>query len=306
MTFAVNARYQKKIDQTAAGAVIVPRSAEGLMGNLLLVDHPHFAFLQIQKLFLPTPQAVADISAHAFIADDISHGKNIQVGPGAIIETGVQLGDRVHIASGVFIGAGSKIGDDTTIHPNVSILPRCIIGKRVMINAGTVIGSDGFGFIPHEGVYHKIPHLGIVQIDDDVEIGAVNAIDRGTFGCTWIQKGVKTDNLVHVAHNVTVGENTLLVAQVGISGSTSIGKGAILAGQVGVSGHIEIGDNVTIGAQSGIAKSIPAGKVVSGSPEMPHRVWLKVQRILPKLPQLKKKLSAMEKRLAKIEIALKG
>jgi UDP-3-O-[3-hydroxymyristoyl] glucosamine N-acyltransferase len=306
VTFAANRRYLNKIDQTAAGAVIVPRGTEGLTGNLLLVDHPQFAFLQVLKLFLPAPRAVDNISPRAVIADDVVYGKQVQIGPCAVIEKGVQLGDRIKIAAGVFIVAECKIGDDTVIHPNASILSRSHIGKRVMIHSGTVIGSDGFGFVTYEGVSHKIPHLGIVQIDDDVEIGAGNTIDRATFGRTWIQKGVKTDNLVHVAHNVTVGENTLLVAQVGISGSTTIGSGAILAGQAGVSGHLKIGDHVTIGPQSGIAKSIPSGEVVSGSPEMPHRLWLKVQRILPKLPQLKKKIAALEKRLAKIESALKG
>ena len=149
--------------------------------------------------------------------------------------------------------------------------------------------------------YHKIPHTGIVQIDDDVEIGALNAIDRATFGRTWIQRGVKTDNLVHVAHNVTVGEDTLLVAQVGIAGSAVIGRHAVLAGQAGITGHITIGDNAVVGPQAGVGRPVPDGEVVSGSPEMPHKLWLRVQRIIPGLPELKKKLSELEKRLKKVE-----
>ena len=183
------------------------------------------------------------------------------------------------------------------IFPNVTILERCRIGNRVTIQSGTVIGADGFGYTPDGSRYHKIPHLGIVQIDDDVEIGACNTIDRARFGRTWICRGVKTDNLVHVAHNVTVGEDTVLVAQVGISGSVTIGRHAILAGQAGVSGHLEIGDNAIIGPQAGIAKSISKGQIVSGSPEMPHRLWLRVQRIIPQLPEMKKKIAALEARL---------
>jgi UDP-3-O-[3-hydroxymyristoyl] glucosamine N-acyltransferase len=201
----------------------------------------------------------------------------------------------------VVIEADVVLGDDVEIYPNVTIRERCRIGSRVTIHPGTVIGGDGFGFSPDGKRYHKIPHTGIVQIDDDVEIGALNAIDRGTFGRTWIQRGVKTDNLVHVAHNVTVGEDTLLVAQVGIAGSATIGRHAILAGQAGVTGHLTIGDNAVVGPQAGIARSVPEGEVVSGSPEMPHKQWLRVQRILPGLPEIKKQISELEKRISKVE-----
>ena len=149
--------------------------------------------------------------------------------------------------------------------------------------------------------YYKIPQTGIVQIDDDVEIGAGNTIDRATFGKTWIKQGVKTDNLVHVAHNVTVGENTILIAQVGISGSVTIGKHVILAGQAGVSGHLTIGDGATVGPRAGISKSVPDGEIVSGAPELPHKLWLRVQGVIPRLPELKKKLKEVEKRIKKIE-----
>ena len=175
----------------------------------------------------------------------------------------------------------------------------------MIIHSGTVIGSDGFGFAPDGTTYHKIPHTGIVQIDDDVEIGANNAIDRGTFGKTHIGRGVKTDNLVHLAHNVTVGENTVLVAQVGISGSVKIGKHAILAGQAGVAGHLTIGDNATVGPKTGVGKPVPDGQVVSaGIPEMPHRLWLRVVRTIPKLPDISKRLLGLEKRLKNIEAKL--
>jgi UDP-3-O-[3-hydroxymyristoyl] glucosamine N-acyltransferase len=218
-----------------------------------------------------------------------------------VIGNHVRIGRRASIYPGVVIGDHVSIGDDVRLYPNVTILERCRLGERVTIHAGTVIGSDGFGFAPDGDIYHKIPHDGIVQIDDDVEIGANNTIDRGTFGKTHIQCGVKTDNLVHIAHNVTVGENTVLVAQVGISGSTSLGRHVVMAGQVGVAGHIHIGDGVMIGGQSGIASDVPAGEIMSGSVAMPHKTWLKVQRIMPRLPELKRQLVDMEKRLQRLE-----
>jgi UDP-3-O-[3-hydroxymyristoyl] glucosamine N-acyltransferase len=194
------------------------------------------------------------------------------------------------------------VGDDVVIYPNVTILERCIIGNRVIIHAGTVIGSDGFGFAPDGNCYHKIPHTGIVQIDDDVEIGANNTIDRATFGKTHIGRGVKTDNLVQIAHNVRVGENTVLVAQVGISGSVTIGKNAVLAGQAGVAGHLTIGDGATVGPQTGVVKPVPDGQIVSsGIPQMPHKIWLRVQRLIPKLPEFSKRLSGLEKRFKRLE-----
>ena len=202
------------------------------------------------------------------------------------------------------IGDDVEIGDDTEVFPNVTIFERCKIGNRVIIHSGTVIGSDGFGFAPDGEAYYKIPQIGIVQIDDDVEIGACNTIDRASFGKTWIQKGVKTDNLVQIAHNVIVGENSILVAQVGISGSATIGRHAIIAGQAGISGHLSIGDGVIIGPQSGVVRSVPNGKVVSGAPERPHRQHVRIQHIITRLPQIKKKLDTLEKRLNTLEEAL--
>jgi UDP-3-O-[3-hydroxymyristoyl] glucosamine N-acyltransferase len=219
-----------------------------------------------------------------------------------VIGRQVTVGDQVWLHPGVVIGDRVAIGNDVIIHPNVTIQAGTVIGSRVIIHSGTVIGSDGFGFAPDGTVYHKIPHTGIVQIDDDVEIGANNTIDRGTFGQTRIGKGVKTDNLVHVAHNVTVGENTVLVAQVGISGSVTIGKNAVLAGQAGVAGHLTIGDHATVGPQTGVGKSVPDGQIVSaGIPEMPHRLWLRVVRTIPRLPDISKRLRGLEKRFKKIE-----
>lgn len=301
ITFARDAKFLKALDKTNAGAAIVPRQVQHSPKDIIRVDNPPLAFAKALELLYPAPKQKTGISSRAYIGENFGFGQDISIAPLAVIQDNVTLGDRVTVHSGVVIGDDVVIGNATVIYPNVTIRERCVIGNRVIIHAGSVIGSDGFGFAPDGNKYYKIPHTGIVQIDDDVEIGAGNTIDRATFGKTRISRGVKTDNLVHIAHNVTVGEDTVLVSQVGISGSVTIGKHAVLAGQAGISGHLTIGDNTTIGPQAGVAKSIPGGEVVSGSPGIPHRLWLRVQQLIPKLPEFKKKLSEIEKRLKKIE-----
>jgi len=301
ITFAGQSKFLKRIDDTNAGAVIVPKGFDAGTKIIVQVDNPQLAFIKVLNLFYPAAKPSFGISPDAYIGKAFFCGEDASIAPFAVIGDNVTFGHRVTIHSSVVIGDNVVIGDDVRIYPNVTILERCIIGNRVTIHAGTVVGSDGFGFVPEGDNYCKIPHLGIVKIDNDVEIGAQNAIDRATFGKTWIQSGVKTDNLVHIAHNVTVGENTLLVGQVGISGSVTIGKNAILAGQAGISGHLSIGNHAVIGPQAGVAKSVPDGETVSGSSAMPHRQWLRMQRLLPKLPELVKKLSEMERRLEEVE-----
>jgi len=305
ITFAGGHRFLKRLHETRAGAIFVPHDFAEEDDRVIRVKNPQIAFSHVVRIFYPSIPSWSGISPVAHMGQNVQMGKEVAIAPFVVVQNHVTLGDRVTLHPHVVLGDHVIIGSDVEIFPNVTILNGTRIGSRVTIHAGTVIGGDGFGYTPDDGVYHKIPHLGIVQIDDDVEIGAGNTIDRATYGKTWIQKGVKTDNLVHIAHNVTVGENTLLVAQVGISGSTTIGRQSILAGQVGVSGHITIGDRVIIGAQSGIAGSVPDGVMISGSPEMPHKLWLRVQRIIPRLPEIKKKLGEMEKRLNEIETTRK-
>lgn len=302
MTFAAAGKYLKKIHRTEAGAVIVPETFKDAV-SCAVIKHrnPQLAFARAVNLFHPLPAIRAGIHPEAHVGEDVVFGKDVRIDPFAVIGDHVVIGNRVWIYPHVVIGDNVVIGDDVTIYPNTTILERCRIGSRVAIHSGTVIGSDGFGFAPDGEKYYKIQQLGIVRIDDDVEIGAGNTIDRATFGETVIGRGVKTDNLVHVAHNVTVEENAILVAQVGIAGSTKIGKHAILAGQVGVSGHLTIGNNVIIGPQSGIGKSIPDGEVVSsGLPTMPHKLWLRVQQIIPKLPEIRKKIKELEDKINQI------
>jgi len=302
ITFADTAKVFKQLGASDAGAVIVPRNfAAPAATNLVYSDTPRLVFARALHWFFPKKPAPAGISPRACIGENFQSGSDISIGSAVVIGDDVTIGPRVRLHPGVVIGAGVAIGDDTEVYPNVVILDGCRIGCRTVIHSGTVIGSDGYGFVPDGDIHFKIPQTGIVQIDDDVEIGACNTIDRATFGRTWIRSGVKTDNHVQIAHNVTIGENSLVVAQVGIAGSTDIGSHVTLAGQAGIGGHIRIGDNATIGPQAGVTRSVAEGQVVSGTPEMPHRLWLKVHNILPRLPELKKRvdqLDAMVKKMA--------
>ncbi len=298
ISFADSPKILKRVPETNAGAVIVPQNfQQEVATNLIMSDNPRLAFAKIMNLCFPASRSAENISPQASIGRNVSFGKDVSLAPLAVIQDNVTIGCRVTIHPHVVIGNGACIGDDVEIYPNVTILERCTIGNRVIVHAGTVIGSDGFGFVPDGEKHYKIPQLGIVQIDDDVEIGACNTIDRATFGKTWIKSGVKTDNHVQIAHNVVIGENTLIVAQVGIAGSATIGKNVILAGQAGIGGHICVGDYATVGPQAGVTRSVPNGKVVSGTPEMPHKLWLRVSQLIPRLPELKRKIKDIEKRL---------
>jgi len=234
ITFVDSAKLAKKISETKAGAVIVPMDVEAASNNIVQVENPRVAFAKVMNLFYPASKLKSGINTSAHIGENLICGKEVFIAPFAVIGNNVTIGDRVIINSCVVISDNVIIGDDTLIYPNVTILERCRIGSRVIIHAGSVIGSDGFGFAPDGEKYYKIPQTGIVQIDDDVEIGAGNTIDRATFGKTWICRGVKTDNLVQIAHNVTVGEDTVIVAQTGIAGSATIGRHAAISGQVAI------------------------------------------------------------------------
>ncbi len=301
ITFADSPKFYKNLAKTEAGAVIVPRKVMVAEKNIVQVDNPKVAFATLMAVFHPPTKPEAGISPTAVIGKNFTCGKDISIAARVVIGDNVTVGHGLILGSGVVIGDNVVIGDDVKIYPNVTVLENCRLGNRVIIHSGSVIGSDGYGFAPDGERYRKIPQLGIVQIDDDVEIGAGNTIDRATFGKTWIQSGVKTDNLVQIAHNVTIGENTVIVAQSGIAGSTVIGKNVTIAAQAGILGHLRIGDNVIISGRCGVTKSVANGEIVSGFPEIPHRIWLRVQRLIPQLPSIKKQLSEIEKRLKRIE-----
>ncbi len=299
ITFAEKGSGLKRVAETKAAAVIAPRGFSHPDINIIQVDNPRLAFAQTLKLIYPPAKPGERRHPTAVIGQKCTIGKEVAIAAGVVLGDNVTLGDRVVLHPNVVIGDHVIIGADTLIYPNVSVLERCRIGCRVIIHAGTVIGSDGFGFVFDQGRYEKMPQIGIVQIDDDVEIGANNAIDRATMGKTWLKTGIKTDNLVHIAHNVTIGEHSVITGHVGIAGSTTIGRHAVIAGQAGIGGHLTLGNQVTVGPQCAVAQSVPDKQVVSSTTlAMPHGTWLRLQKVLPELPGLYKKIKMLEKQLA--------
>ncbi|WP_298268182.1 UDP-3-O-(3-hydroxymyristoyl)glucosamine N-acyltransferase [Geobacter sp.] len=301
ITFLANPRYASKVASTRAGAVVLPPGAERHGRNAIVVANPYLAFAKLLTLFHVAPRPPKGIMDGARIGQAVKVGGDVTVYPGATLGDGVTLGDRVTIYPGAVVYEGVTIGDDVTIHANAVVYQGCRIGNRVTIHGGTVIGSDGFGYAPDGEGYYKIPQLGIVVIEDDVEIGANTVIDRAALTATVIGRGTKIDNLVQIAHNCVIGQNCTIVSQVGISGSTRLGNRVTLAGQVGVAGHLTIGDNVMVGAKSGIPGNIPSGSLVSGIPAFTHREWLRSMAVVPKLPDMKKTVAALEKRVKELE-----
>ncbi|MEE8574761.1 MAG: UDP-3-O-(3-hydroxymyristoyl)glucosamine N-acyltransferase, partial [Thermodesulfobacteriota bacterium] len=280
LTFAATSKSVKLIKACRASAVILPESSEGSEGlegkNLIFVENAHLAFAKAIELFRPETSATPCVDERASVSESATVGNDVSVGPFAVIEDGAKIGDGVVIGAGAFVGRATEIGEGTRIYPNVSILPGSLLGRNVIIHSGSVIGSDGFGYVPTptgEGHY-KIPQRGIVRIEDDAEIGAGVTIDRATLGETVIGRGAKIDNLVQIAHNVVIGEHSIIVSQAGISGSTTLGRRVIVGGQVGIVDHVTLGDGAMIGSQSGVSQNIPPGEVFSGSPAIPHRTWL--------------------------------
>jgi UDP-3-O-[3-hydroxymyristoyl] glucosamine N-acyltransferase len=301
ITFIANPKYLKKGETTRASAVICAPDTVLAAKPLIAIKNPYLAYAKIVRVFHPPARQSGCIDERAVIGSRVQIGKDVTIYPFVYVGDDCVIADGVTIYPHCFLGNSVSIGEGTLIYPGVTIRERCIIGKRVIVHPGSVIGSDGFGFAKDGTCYYKIPQVGIVQIDDDVEIGANNTIDRAAMGKTWIQRGVKTDNQVHIAHNVIVGEDTVVVAQVGISGSTRIGKRVTLAGQVGIVGHISIGDDAIVGAKTGVSGDVPAGQIVSGYPHMPHRDWLKSSRTIPKLPEMRMELKKLEDKVQQLE-----
>ncbi len=314
LSFLANVKYTPYLRSTGAAAVIVapvtdgeplPEVATGV--SLLVHSDPYNAFRQALTLFHPWPdRPEPGVDRSARIGTKVSLGDRVSVGPCCVIDDGVVLDNGATILAGSYVGAKSVIGEDSMIGPNATILHGCTLGKRVRIFPGTVIGSDGFGYAPSEGRHEKIPQVGGVTIGDDVEIGACVAVDRATMGQTVIGRGTKIDNLVQIAHNVQIGEDCIIVAQVGISGSTKLGHHVTLAGQAGLIGHIEIGDDVIVAAQAGIGKNLPSNTIWLGSPatEMSHQKRVIVA--MNSLPETLKRIRELEKRVAELEAKQKS
>jgi UDP-3-O-[3-hydroxymyristoyl] glucosamine N-acyltransferase len=298
ISFLAQAKNEVSLATTAASAVVVPMAIEAAAMPIIRVRDPNLAAALVHTYLLATPFLATGVHPKAHVGVETVVPDQISIAPLAVIGQRVRLGQRVSIESGVVIGDDVQIGDDTRILANVTVRHGCRIGCRVTIHPGAVIGSDGYGYATDSrGCHVKRPQVGIVQIDDDVEIGANACIDRATFGVTWIKAGTKIDNLVQVAHNVVVGENCLLVAQVGIAGSTSLGRNVVLGGQAGLSGHIHLEDGVMVAAQGGVHNNQPRGAVVAGTPAIPMRKFARVAAVMGKLPEMVTELRRMRKEI---------
>lgn len=301
ITFLANPKYFSLLDSTEASAVIASPDISSKK-PLIKIDNPSLAFAKVVDLVAEKDfKRPEGISPKASIDENLKLAPSVSIGPFAIIEAGVEIEEGTIISGGCFIGSNVKLGKNCLIYPNATIREKTEIGDNVIIHSGTVIGSDGFGFEIIEGKRKKIPQIGKVVIEEDVEIGANVTIDRARFDKTVIGRGTKIDNLVQIAHNVIVGKNCIIIAQVGISGSTVIEDEAILAGQAGIVGHIKIGKKAIVAAQAGVTKSVPAETKVSGYPAKPHRKAAKINACLQKLPETIKKIKELEEKIKTLE-----
>ena len=306
ITFVANSRYLPLMCHTRASAIITSKDVKISPKTIIRTENPSLAFAKMVSLLAPNEvRRPKGIHPTAIIGDKVKVGKNVAIDPYVVLEDNIEIKDNTVLYAGVYIGHHTKIGKNCIIYPYVIIRERVVIGDRVVIHGGTVIGSDGFGFSTVQGVHHRIPQIGTVIIEDDVEIGANVTIDRARFDKTIIKKGTKIDNLVQIAHNVSIGENSIIVAQSGISGSANIGKNVTIAGQSGIIGHITIGDNVVVAAQSGVTKSIPSNTCVSGYPAKPHILAKKIHAFTQNLPELFKKVKQLEEEIEKFKSANK-
>lgn len=304
LTFVANAKYLTHLEATCASAVIVGTNVTVPAGAPAIVrcEHPYMAFAQAVSLFVQHAPPPVGVDRLAAVGVDVTLGDQVSIGPFVTIGAGASIGARTIVYPNVVIGPGARIGDDCVVHSHVSLRERVVLGNRVVIQDGAVIGSDGFGFVTQADKTHvKIPQHGDVTIEDDVEIGANSTVDRPAVGETRISSGTKIDNLVQIAHGVSVGRRVRFAAQVGIAGSTVVEDDVVLAGQVGVAGHLTIGAGVIASAQTGIPNSVDAGQFVSGYPAIANREWLKSSAVYRKLPLLKRRVAELERRLAELE-----
>ncbi len=297
ISFAEKDRYRDEVAQSSAGAFVVDQSFPEVAGKCFIrVDNARLGFLRVMELFARAP-SVTGVHDDAVVDQSATLGARVSVGANAVICADASIGDETIIGAGVFVGPQVTIGTACKIGPNVTVLDGCTLGDRVIAHPGTVIGADGFGFQWLGDHHHKIPQLGTVVVESDVELGANACVDRATMGVTRIRSGTKIDNLVQVGHNVEIGHHAILVSQVGLSGSVSIGNGAVLGGQVGVADHLEIGDRAQIGAQAGVTCNIAAGETIWGTPSRPIKRVLREQAATARLPALLKAFKTQSKRL---------
>lgn len=305
LSFIGNKKYQHQLESTKAGVVLVCpdlADAPAVDRSLIVCDNVDYAFAKVIAVFAEEPPKwPVGVHPSAVVSPEAKLGQGVSINANAVIEAGAEIGDGTVIGAGCYIGHDVKIGAGSLLYPNVTVMYRCVIGRKAVIHPGVVIGGDGFGFIPTKQGLVKVPQTGIVQIDDDVEIGANTTIDRARFGKTWIKSNVKIDNQVMVAHNVVIGESSILVAQCGIAGSAELGRGVVLAAKSGVNGHITLGDGVQVAGTSGVVKSLPAGAIALGTPAESQREFMARHTLPSRFEKLSAKVEALRKEIAELK-----
>jgi UDP-3-O-[3-hydroxymyristoyl] glucosamine N-acyltransferase len=296
VTFLANRKYARIARDSNASGIIAREAVPGAHTAFLISDNPYFAFACVVEMFHPPPRFTPGISDKADVDPSARIGKDVTVSPFVAIGEGAEVGDRTVLFPGVCVGKGASIGPDCLVYPNVVLYHGVKVGARVILHAGCIIGSDGFGFAPTADRFRKIPQVGTVEIEDDVEIGANTTIDRATLGVTRVCQGAKLDNLIQVGHNVIVGSDTVIAAQAGISGSARVGGRVMIGGQAGLAGHLEVEDGIMLGAKCGVPDSLRASdsRVWSGIPVMPHPTWLRLSTLMPKVPELFRRVKRLE------------
>lgn len=300
VAFAAGKKYFAAAKASKASAIIAAEEIEGV-ANLVISKNPHLAFARAIEALSPAAHPAPGVSPKADVHEGATVGEGVSIQSFCVVEQGAEIGAGAVLYPGVSVGKGARVGKGSVLYHGVVVREGCVVGDRVIIHCNSVIGSDGFGYARDKAAYIKVPQKGIVRIGDDVELGACVTVDRAAIGETVIGRGTKIDNLVQIAHNVRVGEDTVIVAQAGVAGSTKVGSRVQMGGQVGVVGHITIGDDTGIGAKSGVTGDLPGRAVYTGIPAIPHGEWLRAQALFPRLPELKKKIAELERRLAGLE-----
>lgn len=295
LSFLTNTRYKNAFLQTKAGAVLLGEAIPDACPNQIVCEDPYLAVAQIATSLYPQPTYSPGVHPSAYVAPSADVADSAYIGPNAVVMDKAVVGESAVIEAQAYLGPSSQLGAFSRLHPGVKILAGAKVGKHVILHSGAVIGSDGFGFAPDtDGVRHKIPQVGTVVIGDHCEIGANTTVDRATLGATTIGAGTKIDNLVQIAHNVTLGEHCVMASQSGIAGSTTVGKHVIMGAQVGVTGHVSICDKTTLAARAGVISSIKKPAVYAGTPSMPHRAWLKFKAHRGRIPEMRRAISKLE------------
>jgi len=304
LTFLANPKYEHFIYQTDASIVLVNKDfmpSEPIKATLVKVENAYAALAMLLNMVEESKKKKSGVASSAFIAASAKVGENCYIGEMAFIGENAQVGDNCRIYPFAYVGDNCKVGNNTILYPHVTIYEDCIVGNNCILHAGSVVGSDGFGFAPEGEDYKKIPQLGNVVLEDDVEIGANTTIDRAVMESTFIRKGVKLDNLIQIAHNCEIGEHTVMAAQVGIAGSTKVGRHCMFGGQVGLSGHIHIGDHVSLGAQSGVMGSIKDNQTMIGSPVLPINTYMRSNIVIRHLPEMYRDMDTMKKEIEQLK-----